>query len=41
MEFLESANSTPSIPEEPQYNTPEGFGDDIGYNTVDDDDVPF
>ena len=41
VEFLESANSTPSIPEEPQYNPPEGFGDDIGYNTVDDDDVPF
>ena len=41
VEFLESANSTPSIPEDSQYNPPEGFGDDIGYNTVDDDDVPF
>ena len=41
VEFLENANSTPTIPEEPQYNPPEGFGDDIGYNTVDDDDVPF
>lgn len=41
VEFLESANSTSTIPEEPQYNPPEGFGDDIGYNTVDDDDVPF
>lgn len=39
MEFLESANSTPSVPEEPQYNPPEGLGDD--YGMVDDGDIPF
>lgn len=39
VEFLESANSTPSIPEEPQYNPPEGLGDD--YGMVDDGDIPF
>lgn len=39
VEFLESANSIQTIPEEPQYNPPEGLGDD--YGMVDDGDIPF
>lgn len=39
VEFLESANSTPSAPEEPQYTPPEGIGND--YGMVDDGDIPF
>lgn len=42
VEFLESAQSTPSNDNVgPAFEPPTDFGDDMGYNTVDDDDVPF
>ena len=42
VEFLESAQSTPSNDNVgPAFEPPSDFGDDIGYNTVDDDDIPF
>lgn len=40
VEFLESAQAQ-SDNVGPAFEPPTDFGDDMGYNTVDDDDVPF
>lgn len=41
VEFLESAQAPSNDNVGPAFEPPTDFGDDMGYNTVDDDDIPF
>lgn len=41
VEFLESAQEPSNDNVGPAFEPPTDFGDDMGYNTVDDDDIPF
>ena len=41
VEFLESVQASSNDNIGPAFEPPTDFGDDMGYNTVDDDDIPF